>query len=142
MNPFLYGQTASNLPNMVKNLPVNAVQGNLMMNKSDIKIFREPDGAHLALEGKFNPSTAMQLLRFMRAYHHQAASVHIHTEGVTAIDALGLSFFRQSLGALKDEYPRFVFTGMKASQLVDAWPENKRPANLSPSEEHTAAFYF
>ncbi len=113
-----------------------------MINESDIKIFQEPDGAHLALEGKFNPSIAIQLLHFMRTYHAQAEFIHIHTENVTSFDTRGLSFFRHGLGSLKDEYPRFVFTGRNAFRLVEAWPENKRPTNLNRQEEQSIAFYF
>lgn len=113
-----------------------------MINKSDIKILQEPDGAHLTLEGRFNPSIAMQLLHFMRTYHAQDASIHIHTEGVTSFDTRGLSFFQQSLGDLKDEYLRFVFTGRKAARLVEAWPTNKRPECPDYQEERFVAFYY
>ncbi|MFO7963771.1 MAG: hypothetical protein R6U50_07615 [Desulfobacterales bacterium] len=98
----------------------------MVIDTSDLKISHEADGLHVYLEGRFTASVANRLLYFMRAYFRKTPHIHIHTDGVTSFETLGLGMFQQGLGPMKNDCSRFLFTGFNASRLADVWPESKR----------------
>jgi hypothetical protein len=92
-----------------------------------ISVYRNNKNLHLKLSGDFDGSSALQLLYLMRNCLEETDKVIIHTGSISRIEPFGLNVFRYNLGTLVKYPMKFVFTGEKASSLIETWPDNSRP---------------
>jgi anti-anti-sigma regulatory factor len=98
-----------------------------MASNFGISVYRFNDNLLLKLSGDFDSSSAFQLLCLMRNCVNEPEKIIINTDSVCNMEPVGLSIFRYNLGSLVRHPAKFVFTGDKASFLIETWPEKGRP---------------
>jgi anti-anti-sigma factor len=98
-----------------------------MTSNFGISVSRSNKNLLLKLSGDFDSSSAMQLLSLMKNCINETEKIIIDTDSIGYMEPFGFSIFRYNLGSLARHRMKFVFTGEKASSLMEAWPGDNRP---------------